>query len=139
MTLKFIFPNLSWQVGNGLQIFPSIDPIVGLEKHYTLSPQIIIAIQGKNIFDLNNTFTSKDSHIPGWVTSVEINLDAKAAEEWDKYVTNLLSSGIYLIGLSDKLVWDQNKDADMVSAKLMYQLLANCFLKRDLVSTIRFI
>lgn len=57
----------------------------------------------------------------------------------DVFVNHLFSTGIYLLANADVLVWELNKVTRKVTAQLMYQYLANCFLVQHVKGILHYI
>ena len=117
-------------MGNGTLIFLGIDPFVGMRDNFPLFVRLIRDLHERNMYDLKKVFFVKETYKPGWLYSVELNLNKELVGEWDLFVKNLAYVGIYLTEQENLLVWDKNKGSGVVITKLMYHFLADYFLSR---------
>lgn len=123
MKIFHCFKNdLIWQVGTGELICVGIDPIIGMEDHYTLPSSITRYLQILGLSTLNKIYLCRNGveDSTKWMSASDLGLSGYLARAWDAYILNLNSVGVRLNQDLDQLVWGGNPASGFVTAKSAY-------------------
>ena len=83
-------------MGRGDNIQIGIDPIVGMENSFILSPSLVSYLDDYGIFTLDQISVKNFANGYGvhWLSAEELELGGPWKKEWDSYIHSLKSLGI---------------------------------------------
>ena len=114
--------HLACQVGNGVDIWIGIDPVIGVSSTFLLPEGLRSYLEDldiKTLTQAHNTLLDSQQY---WYSAEELYLDGEWKEAWNTYMRNLVLSGIRLTTQPDSMVWEYNKK--MVPSQLIKYTIA---------------
>lgn len=106
-SFKVIEQGLAWKIGNGRNLKIGLDPWVGCNEKYSLSPGLIRHLESKSIFTLNQVENEGQSSMWGqaWKDGEDLGMNHRWWNEWNSYIQELIRSNFWLKDSPDSLIW----------------------------------
>ena len=119
--------HLTWQVGNGNDIWIGIDPVIGIPTSHLFPDGLRFYLEDLDIKTLSEACNTLSDSQHYWYSAEELYLDGEWKEVWNSYTRNLDLNGIRLSSQSDSLIWDYNKKDGTISADKVYDCIVKSF------------
>jgi hypothetical protein len=128
-SLPIILQWISWNPGNGYLIEVGRDTLLGLGRHAMLSPPLLAHLHSKSLFFLHQFRSPSSGGQLGehWLSGMDLQLESNLKCEWDGFTQLLTDSGIRLQERPDTLMWTGGDGSGTLTAKNVYQALAEKF------------